>query len=156
MQLRKAMGNDLAAVYQIVQETIRTDYPNYYPTEVVDFFLDYHCKESILKDIEQGLVHLLFHEDNAVGTGTVKEQTLERIYILPGHQGKGYGTMMMDLLEKEISIDYHSSLVEASLVSYDFYLNRGYQPVEYLKHRVENNRVLCYYVMEKPLRSSNA
>ncbi len=152
MQLRKAKDTDLTTVYDIVQETIRCDYPNYYPTEVVNFFLEYHNEDSIRKDIGSGDVYLLFYGGTAAGTGTIKNQTIERIYILPKYQGKGFGTSIMDLLENEITAGFDFSNVEASLVSYDFYLHRGYRPTEYHKYKVENNRVLCYYVMEKPLR----
>lgn len=46
-----ATTQDLQAVYDVVQYTIRTIYPKYYPVEVVNFFCQLHSKEAILKDI---------------------------------------------------------------------------------------------------------
>lgn len=37
MEYIKATKKDIATVYELVQETIKTIYPKYYPAEVVDF-----------------------------------------------------------------------------------------------------------------------
>ena len=74
-----------------------------------------------------------------------------RVYVLPGHHGKGYGSALMESMEAEIAKNYSTSFLDASLPSYDFYLRMGYQPTEYHKYKVENNRIMCYYVMEKNL-----
>ena len=42
-----ATTQDLQAVYDVVQYTIRTIYPKYYPVEVVNFFCQLHSKEAI-------------------------------------------------------------------------------------------------------------
>lgn len=41
MEYVKATENDTEQILRIVQDTIRTIYPNYYPKEVVDFFVNY-------------------------------------------------------------------------------------------------------------------
>ena len=38
---------DLQAVYNVVQHTIKTIYPQYYPMEVVDFFCGHHSEDAI-------------------------------------------------------------------------------------------------------------
>ena len=53
MEYIKAIEKDLDAVWELVQETIKTVYPKYYPAEVVDFFCEHHCKDNIAKDIER-------------------------------------------------------------------------------------------------------
>lgn len=42
---------ELQAVCDIVQHTIKTVYPKYYPAEVVEFFCELHSKEAIRKDM---------------------------------------------------------------------------------------------------------
>lgn len=54
MEYRKANLEDLQKVYEIVQETVKTIYPGYYPQEIVDFFSQLHSRENIEKDIESG------------------------------------------------------------------------------------------------------
>ena len=42
---------ELQAVYDLVQHTIKKVYPKYYPAEVVVFFCELHSKEAIKRDI---------------------------------------------------------------------------------------------------------
>ena len=51
MEYIKANEKDMEQIVALVQETIRTIYPQYYPKEVVEFFSEFHCKENICKDI---------------------------------------------------------------------------------------------------------
>ena len=44
MEYMKATKDCLDQVLNIVQKTIRTVYPKYYPSEVVDFFVDFIAK----------------------------------------------------------------------------------------------------------------
>lgn len=50
MEYIKATKKDIDAVYELVQETIKTIYPKYYLAEVVDFFCEHYCKENIAKN----------------------------------------------------------------------------------------------------------
>lgn len=47
-----AKPEDIQAVYNVVQHTIKTIYPKYYPMEVVDFFCGHHSEDAIEKDIK--------------------------------------------------------------------------------------------------------
>jgi GNAT superfamily N-acetyltransferase len=149
MNIRRASDMDCKTILKIVHHTIKSIYPNYYPAEVVDFFLNYHKEENIRNDIEKGNVYLLLEEDKAIATGSIDGRMLGRLYVLPEYQGKGYGLAIMTTLENIIAEEFASSRLEASLPSYSFYQKLGYQPLEYQQYEVENNRMLCYYVMEK-------
>lgn len=59
MEYIKATENDTEEILTIVQDTIRTIYPRYYPQEVVEFFCSLHCRENIAGDIKDGLVGVL-------------------------------------------------------------------------------------------------
>ena len=60
---------ELQTVYDLVQHTIKTVYPKYYPAEVVVFFCELHSKEAIKRDIENGYVSVLKIDGNMIGTG---------------------------------------------------------------------------------------
>ena len=45
-----AKTEDLQTVYDVVQHTIKTIYPKYYPVEVVDFFCEHHNIKEIAKE----------------------------------------------------------------------------------------------------------
>lgn len=151
MNIKLASQEEIEIVLHIVHNTVNSIYPNYYPYEVADFFIKHHSLESIKKDIEKGSVYLIMDNDSYVGTGTREGRYIGRVYILPEFQGKGYGAAIVNFIESEIFKEHTSAYLEASLPSYSFYLKNGYKPIEYHRFNVDNNRVLCYYVMEKEL-----
>lgn len=142
---------DLQAVYDVVQRTIKTIYPKYYPAEVVDFFCAHHSKDSILKDIEQGYVSVLKIDGKIVATGCFVENHITRVYVMPKHQKNGYGTFIMKNIEAQIGDKYDRAYLDASLPASHFYEKRGYITVGHEKCAVENGGVLVYAIMQKQL-----
>ncbi len=153
-EYKKASSCDLETIFDIVQSSIRKTYPRYYPKEVVDFFRVLHSKEKILSDIEDGLVGILLVDGTCVGTGCYKDNQITRVYVRPECQGKGYGSYIMDCLEKTISYQFPKAILDASLPASHLYAARGYKTVEHCKYPVENDVILVYEVMEKSLTPS--
>ena len=149
MEYIKAIEKDIDAVYELVQETIKTIYPKYYPAEVVDFFCEHHCKENVAKDIEGGRVGILVVDDAIVGTGCYKDNHITRVYVKPEYQGRGYGSLIMQYLETNISKKYDSVELDASLPACRRYEKRGYKTMTHEKWDVENGVILVYEIMEK-------
>jgi hypothetical protein len=46
-----AKPEDIQAVYNVVQHTIKTIYPKYYPMEVVDFFSEHHSEAELESEL---------------------------------------------------------------------------------------------------------
>ena len=147
--ITKATKEQIAIVQSIAYETINTIYPNYYPKGVVNFFLNHHCIENILQDIEKNNVYLLSENGYYFGTGSIDENYMGRVFILKEYQRKGYGSHLMDFLEEQIFSKYDSILLNSSLPAFNFYLKRGYMPFTYNEEMVENDCVLCYHTMIK-------
>ena len=72
MEYIKATEKDLEQIVILVQKTIKTIYPKYYPEEVVEFFCEHHCKENIFKDIEEGLVGVCHSVPELLKNGKIK------------------------------------------------------------------------------------
>ncbi len=151
MNFRKAAPEDLRTVTDIVQRTVAEVYPKYYPKEAVDFFSQIHCRENIAGDIEEGRVGVLEAGGAIVGTGSRDGQHITRVYVLPEHQGNGYGGYILGELEKEISGKYSRIVLDASLPACRFYESKGYRTVRHEEAKCEGNVVLVYDVMEKLL-----
>lgn len=149
MEYIMAKEEDLGFVYQMVQNTVKTIYPKYYPKEVVDFFCELHGRENIAKEIAKGNVGILTDNDQMTGTGSCDGNHITRVYVLPQFQGKGYGSFIMQCLEDKISARYDRALLDASLPACRFYECRGYRTIRHEKWTVENDVVLVYEVMEK-------
>ena len=151
MKYIKATENELEQVVSLVQKTIVTIYPKYYPKEVVNFFCDFHCRESICKDIEEGSVSVLMEGGTIVGTGCYKDNHITRVYVLPEYQGQGYGSYIMQWLEDEIRKVHTEVYLDASLPACRMYEKRGYTTVKHEMWSVENGVKLVYEVMKKEL-----
>lgn len=155
MEYIKAGKEDLHTVYEIVQDSIDKTYPKFYPGEVVDFFKKHHSMENIARDIEDGLVGILSDNGSLVGTGCFRDNHITRVYVRAALQGRGYGSFIMDKLEKEILKSYSRAELDASLPAAGLYEKRGYITREHGRYNVDNGVVLVYEIMEKEL-SANA
>lgn len=151
MEYIKAEKVNQDKVFEIVQRTIKTIYPNYYPQEVVDFFCELHSKDHIAEDIRNGCAGIFLQNDEIIGTGSRAGNHITRVYVLPEYQGRGIGTYIMQCLENEISVEYAIAVLDASLPARQFYAHRGYHTVKHEKYPVANDVVLAYEVMEKVL-----
>ena len=129
MKYKSAVLEDIDEIYELVQDTIKTVYPKYYPKEVVDFFCAHHSRENILKDIENGVVGILMDNEKMVGTGCYQDNHITRVYVLAEFQGRGYGSYIMQQLEDKIAGEYDKVYLDASLPASHLYETRGYQTI---------------------------
>lgn len=139
-------------IYNLVQNTIKTIYPKYYPQEVVDFFCNHHNMDNIIADIQNGCTYILLENDFISGTGSCMDNRITRVFVSPEYQGKGYGSYIMGQLEKEINKRYDSVVLDASLSACKLYENRGYITITHNNIEVENGKVLVYEIMRKNLK----
>ena len=148
-EITKAETDEIPLIEEIVSATIKEIYPKYYPEEVVTFFLELHNTESIKKDVLAKKTYVIQRENILVGTATVDENHLCRLFVLPEYQGQGLGTMLLDYLEDMIIREYGVVLLDASLPSGEFYRKRRYRQVEHREQPVTNGKILSYEVMCK-------
>lgn len=136
-------------IYELVQHTIKSIYPRYYPAEVVAFFCQLHSRENIVRDIESGNVGVLLYNGRIVGTGSCQDNHITRVYVDPDFQGRGFGSFIMQCLEDEIAGEHDRVYLDASLPACHLYEKRGYTTVRHDRWDVENGAVLVYEVMQK-------
>lgn len=125
-----ATYKDIQTVYDIVQHTIKTIYPKYYPVEVVDFFCEYHSIDAIKRDIEKGYVSVLKIAGNIVATGCFVDNHITRVYVLLEYQKKGYGTFIIKNIEAKISEKYDKAYLNASLLAAALYEKLGFSTLD--------------------------
>lgn len=152
MRIWKAEPENLESITAIVQQTIWQIYPKYYPDAVVRFFSELHQAEHIMADIEKGCVWILQADNQIVGTGTLVENHITRVFVLPEYQGKGYGSRIIETLEALAAEEYHTTCLDASLPAAAFYAGRGYRTINHGTVEAEQNQVLVYEIMEKSLQ----
>lgn len=147
MEIAKTQTDDLETVREITWTTIKTIYPRYYPAGAVKFFLTHHSDEHIMADISGGKVFLLYVDDKPAGTVTVSDNNINRLFVLPAFQHKGYGKALLDFAERKILESFERVQIDASFPAKRIYLKRGYKEVEYNIIETENGDCLCYDVM---------
>ncbi|MBQ4283519.1 MAG: GNAT family N-acetyltransferase [Lachnospira sp.] len=151
MKYELAKTEDLQDIYNVVQQTIKTIYPKYYPAEVVDFFCEHHSREAIAEDIENGYVGVLKIDEAIVATGCYVDNHITRVYVLPEYQKKGYGTFIMKEIEAKIGEKHDRAYLDASLPAAALYEKLGFSTIKHERYPVENGVILAYEVMEKVL-----
>lgn len=149
IQYRKATIDEADRVCYIVQHTKEVIYPDYYTQAVVDFFGKLHSIDNIKNDIEQGRIGVLIKNDEIIGTGSHTDNHITRVYVLPEFQGQGFGSMIMDELEKEIFEGHDYCELDASLPACIFYENRGYKTVKHIKYDIGDGASMIYEIMRK-------
>ena len=152
MRIRIAEKTDFLTVKTITQTTILSVYPKYYPAGAVRFFSEHHSDEKILNDILTGKVYLLETEGGTAGTVTISGNEINRLFVLPGYQGRGYGSQLMDFAEQMIRRESDTVILDASLPAKKMYLLRGYRSTAYQTIETDNGDYLCYDVMERSFR----
>lgn len=147
--IKLATLTDTDTVLDITQHTIDAVYPSYYPAGAVDFFKKHHSREKIEKDIENNIVFLCITDNETIGTVTVRDNEILRLFVSPKHQKKGYGRELLDFAEDKVSEGYSEIVIDASLPAKSIYLKRGYKEISYNKILTDNGDYLCYDVMVK-------
>ena len=147
MEIVTAKKEDLEIVCKITRATIKSIYPRYYPAGAVEFFLAHHSDEHIVADISDNKIFVLYEGGAPVGTVTIKANNINRLFILPDYQHKGYGKALLDFAEKKILEVYECVQIDASFPAKRIYLKRGYKEIEYNIIKTDNGDCLCYDVM---------
>lgn len=148
--IKTAEISDLDIIKSITYTTIKSVYPHYYPSGAVNFFIKHHNDENILNDIINKNSYLFINDSSeAIGTVTVKNNEISRLFVLPLHQKKGYGKALLDFAENKISENSDKIVIAASLPAKNIYMKRGYTEVSYNIIHTENGDFLCYDEMIK-------
>lgn len=144
-----AKKDNLDRIKYICDTTINAIYPLYYPKGAVDFFINHHSKNNILKDIENNRVYVIKDNNEIIGTVTIKDNEINRLFVLHTYHKKGFGKRLIVFAEDYIFKRYDFIKLDASLPSKTLYLKIGYKEIEYNKIETDNGDYLCFDVMEK-------
>ena len=154
MNIRQAEIKDAGTVWAITTNTIQAIYPRYYPLGAVNYFLAHHSEQNIADDISLQRVYVLEDGETALGTVTIKDFEMCRLFVLPLYQGHGYGKLLMEFSEKLIAKNFNRIQLDTSLPAKEIYLNQGYRELAFKHIITDNGDRLCYDVIEKHIPAS--
>lgn len=155
-QIREFLPDDLNALIRMIQISIRESYKDFYTPQEMEFFIRHHESSEILKDAEEGTVLVAVEDGFIIGTGTLVDSYIGRVYILPEQQGMGLGGMLMEILE-DIAFQNGEEFVHlnASRPSVDFYRYLGYREMGVEICTAPSGVQFDYVVMEKETGSDD-
>lgn len=144
--------DDLEEVHALIINTIKTSYFEYYPKEAIDFFIQYSNRDAIEDDIVKYYVIILKQNNTILGTGSLVDNHIKRVFVNPELQGNGLGKLIMKNLENH-AYEKKLRLVElhSSLFAKRFYDQLGYKMFKIGKVAVANGEILYYQRMAKSL-----
>lgn len=152
IKVREMNEEDLGSLYVLVQNTTQISYQGFYPDEAIEFFKNYHSKESIKKDAASGYTVVAEMKGEVVGTGTLLGTNIRRVFVKPSLQQKGIGRLIVQRLERRASAEKLATLdLDSSLASRKFWESMGFvlQKEDYIP--VGNGKRLLFFKMNKTL-----
>ena len=87
-------------------------------------------------------MYILKDADAVVGTVTISEDSINRLFVLPEYQHKGYGRALLDFAEKKGLESFDHVQIDASFPAKRIYKLRGYKEIEYNIIETENGDYL--------------
>jgi len=153
IKIREFRKADLPFLHKAIHRTINTCYPELYPPRAVRYFKNYHNKKSILERSKRGKVLVVGTRNKIIGTGSIVENEISGVFILPEYQKHGHGRDIMDELEEIGRINGIKKIeLSVSLPSASFYKKRGYKIMETCKIDVGKNQELKYWKASKKIK----
>ena len=150
--MRQAAENDLSQLLNLVHHTIDISYRDIYHTEAIQAFKDYHSIENLTHDLKTGYIIVAQQNDEIIGTGTLLDTNIRRVFISPEHQQYGLGRRIALELERKARSQGLTSIdLSASLGSRIFWENLGFEFQKEAFITVANDKKLVFYEMTKRL-----
>jgi len=119
---------EISHLHEMIQTTIEVSYAAYYPERAVHFFKNYHSEASIAKRHQTGRLLVLESESKIMATGSLVENEISGVFVLPCLQRMGYGKRIMLELEAIAGEKgLNEILLHVSLPSRRFYELLNYQ-----------------------------
>ena len=142
------MEDDVPEVRSLVERTVRRSYQGIYCEAAIEFFVRYHGEEEIRRDLREGVSLVALHGPEFVGTATLREGVMTRVFVEPSMQGMGIGgCLMRALIDRARKEGLKEVRLDASLVSRVVYEHMGFVLIACRSHDLGDGDTLPYYEM---------
>lgn len=157
--IRPALAADAALIQQLAHATWYPTYASVLSQEQIDFMLaQSYTVEALQQAMQDGVCfYLIVEEAAALGFMALSKHPtrlrVDKLYVLPGTQGKGLGRKLIDFAASE-ALRQGLTLLELNVnrynQAYHFYLKQGFKVVESVDIPYYQF-VLNDYIMQKAL-----
>ena len=151
IQIREFGKEDLDTVVTLIHQVVDISYKDVYPAGALNLYKQFHCRDNILNDAENGYCVVAENGGRIVGTGTLLDDGIRRVYIDPSYQKNGIGKRIYRELEKKALLTGLSRLgLGASVIAREFWESVGFV----FKEEVDipaGDEQLKFYMMSKQI-----
>ena len=151
IQIREFGKEDIDTVVALIHQVVDISYRDVYPAAALNLYKEFHCRDNILNDAENGYCVVAENSDRIVGTGTLLDDGIRRVYIDPSYQKSGIGKRIYRELEhKALKTGLSRLGLGASDIAREFWESVGFVFEEEVDIPAGNEQ-LKFYMMSKQL-----
>lgn len=147
--LRRYIPSDIGGILHVFRESITALCKKDYSSSQIRAWLN--CADKVKWEREFESRHTTVAIDNGKIVGFCdceKNGHIDRLYVMPGYDGKGIGSMLVKDAEDSFSCDI--SFTEASVTAKPFFEKLGYK-TKFMQQVARNGEFLVNFKMEKRL-----
>ena len=150
-QIREFSRGDLDTLVALIHHVVDISYKDVYPVGALKLYKEFHCYENILADAEKGYCVIAEISGRIVGTGTLLDDGIRRVYIDPSYQNNGIGKKIYNALEQRaLQIGLSRLGLGASVIAREFWESVGFVFEEEMDIPAGEEQ-LKFYMMSKSL-----
>lgn len=102
VMLTRAGHDDLDEILKIINDIVLELFPHYYGLDRESISI-HKTEEKIKDEIERGMIYkvIVKSKNELIGALTINEGEIESMYLIPFYQKKGYGRILLNIVESE-------------------------------------------------------
>ena len=152
IKIREFTEDDLDRVVALVRYVVDVSYKDAYPADALRMYKRYHSRENIRNDASSGYCVVAELNGFIVGTGTLVDNVVRRVYINPTYQNTGIGSKIYRDLEEHAAATGISRLeLGASVLARGFWESQGWTYNGEEKIPTPHGEELVFFKMSKEL-----
>jgi GNAT superfamily N-acetyltransferase len=128
VEIRPFAPGDAADVSNVIRTTMRVSNSHDYPLSQLQPLIDYFSPPKVLQLSAERFCLVAIDNERVVATAALDGDELVTFFVLPEHQGRGVGALLLQGLEEHARAAGLDQLtVDASITGAPFYARHGYQ-----------------------------
>ena len=153
MFIRKANKSDIDVAWNIRKESIKAECVEYYPSEVIEPWLNGSLPEGFASELESNFF-VASEGDEIIGLGALSysDNKIYAIFVKPEFMSKGVGKQIMTFLEAlALENSIKTVYLDSTLNAAPFYRSLGYVGDTVIKYNNPRGFVMDCVAMSKLL-----
>lgn len=149
MIIREIVSKDFSEALECIQKSVDVSNRPDYPVKIIDYQLHTHYVLSWVENAAASKYFVVAEiEDSVVGTGALKDNEIQNVFVSPDYQKDGIGKAIINHLESYASIQGYSNVfLESSISAVLFYQKLGYyiqidEIIDWLEEKIRRIRMV--------------